>query len=333
MAKNKVCKVQYKFTCFLKENHNTPVFGVQFNPHLQEEKRYVFATVGSNRISIYECLQNGCIRLLQAYADPDCEESFYSCVWTYDTNNMNPLLAAGGARGIIRLISPASMECTKHFKGHGNSINDLKVHPFEADLLLSVSKDHSIRLWNIRTDICIAIFGGVEGHRDEVLCADFHLKGNKIVSSGMDHSLKIWSMENENIQAAIKESHSFNTQAGRSFKTQKQHFPIFTTRDIHRNYVDCVQWFGNFVLSKSCENAIICWKPGKLENATDIGLPKNQYINDCSTTTIHRFEYKESDIWFIRFSMDEDQKIMAVGNQTGKIYVWDLDVDDPSNSK
>lgn len=323
-------KLSYRCSAFYKEDHGHPLFGVSVNSHIKVGDPVIFATVGFNRVTVYEAGNIGpSVKMLQCYADPDPEENFYSCAWSYDPDTCKPILAAGGARGIVRVFSPASMTCVRNFVGHGNAINEVLFHPCDPNLLLSVSKDHALRLWNVKTEHNIAIFGGVEGHRDEVLSAHFNIDGTKIVSAGMDHTLMIWQFDSEPIQTAIALSKTHDTnKTKRGFPTELCHFPDFSTRDIHRNYVDCCRWFGDFVLSKSCENSIVCWKPGGLD--TEERKESGDKVDHNKTAVIQKLEVKDCEIWFVRFSTDSEDKVLALGNTKGKIYTWDLMVCDPS---
>lgn len=318
-------KHPWTFTSTVREFGGHPIFSICFCPYLPLD-RNIFAVTSSNTVSIYECVSNGTIGLDQTFADPDDEEKLYACAWALHGVNKHILLIAAGLKGVIRIIDTSTNEF-KHLKGHSLAINDLKIHPNHTDILLSASKDHSLRLWNLQTDVCIAVFGGVEGHRDEVLSADFHWRAHKMVSCGMDHSLKIWSLEGDDVVRAIKESYKYNhLKAEKQFKPAMVNFPNFTTRDIHRNYVDCVAWFGDLILSKSCENTIVCWKPGNIEQGLDQLLPRDIFLSESTTTFIHHFELKDSEIWFMRFCTD--CRYLVLGNTTGKTYVWDIEKED-----
>jgi polycomb protein EED len=91
------------------------------------------------------------------------------CAWSTDTESQEALLVIGGLKGILRTIVPFKSVYKNALIGHGSSINDLKFHPKRNFLLLSASKDYSLRLWNVKTAVCVAILGGAEGHRDEIL--------------------------------------------------------------------------------------------------------------------------------------------------------------------
>ena len=135
-------------------------------------------------------------------------------------------------------------------------------------------------------------------------------------------------------QAAIKLSYTHVTlKAKKVFPTELCHFPDFSTRDIHRNYVDCCKWFGDFVLSKSCENTIVCWKPGLVNQAETKSIESETdslKLAENKVTVIHKIGFKDCEIWFVRFSLDKYQRVLALGNQVGRTYVWDLDVAEPA---
>lgn len=326
-------KMNYKCTNFIKEDHKQPIFGVQFYQHLidGEEDPLIFGTVGSNRASIYRCGEDcGRINLYQSYADADPEESFYTCTWTCFPDTGDPVFCFAGAKGIIHVLNPVTRQFVVTFQGHGSAINELKTHPLDSFLILSTSKDHTLRLWNIKTDSCVAAFGGVDGHRDEVLGIDFDILGTRIVSCGMDHSLKFWSLETKEIKKTIADSHNYSAEEEKKvFPTLAVHYPEFTTRDVHRNYVDCCVWLGDLVLSKSCDNQVVCWQAkDSIET-----IMNRKHNSDIGVFILHKFDITQCDIWFMRFAVDYQQTILALGNQVGKIYLYDLEYEHPSLSK
>ena len=125
------------------------------------------------------------------------------------------------------------------------------------------------------------------------------------MSSGIDHLLKMWNINKDNVRTAIEQSDKFKQVNIKSFKTELINFPDFATRDVHYNYIDCVRWHNNLILSKSIENKIIQWKPGQLnENIYSISR------SNKNISILHKFQIKNAEVWFVRFCLDYSQKVI-----------------------
>lgn len=228
-----------------------------------------------------------------------------------DEESGDPLLCFAGKLGIVKIINCTTGKSYGTLQGHGNAINQLRVHPHEQRLLLTASRDESLRLWNIESGICIAVFAGDQGHRDEVLCADIHPMANCFISAGMDNSLKIWALDTESVQSAIARSFEHEGPAS-SFKTVFEQFPAFSTRKVHDNYIDYVEWVGNLIISKSISNKLVMWCP-------DVRREKD------AVTVIREFTFEKCNVWFVRAALDDARELLSVGNTAGKLYVWSVD--------
>ncbi|CAG0920478.1 unnamed protein product [Notodromas monacha] len=321
----KPTRIQFRYTSHVKEDHSKAIFGVAFNHHLSPHCDPVFGTVGFNRVSVYKCSKDGSMEPQFVFTDPDAAENYYSISWSYVEEEFVPILAFAGEKGIIRVVYcyPNKPMPIKTFTGHGNAVNEVKFHPTIPALLFSASKDHSVRLWNTKTTALVSIFGGVDGHRDEVLGLDVNTSGTAIVSCGLDHSLKIWRLDVPEVQKAIKASFSYRDRKGKvAFETLSQHYPDFSTREVHHNYVDCVAWHGDTLVSKSCEHDLKFWRPAA----------QNQNNNDV--WLMHEINVRkkkggpQSFIWFVKFGFDFHHRMLALGDGK-RTLIYDLDVEDP----
>lgn len=284
--------------------------------------RDIFVTCTGGAVRVYEARKAKKPMLLQVYYDKDTSETFYSLAVTYNADgNRRWWICVAGNKGVLRVIDMQQGNVIKSLTAHGEAINDLKIHPRDPALVLSASKDESLRLWNLKTGVTVAMFAGLKGHRGEVLFADFDATGRRFASCGIDNSIRLWDIDADSkLVDTIVESHEaakagagggyvYKDKDGKKQKWQMRtsQFPYFVTTKVHKHYVDCIMWVGDLLLSKSVHDRILLWEPGFDREA--IGSPVNNY------TLLEEYTLEGCKVWFIRFGMDRHRRLLACGNE------------------
>ncbi|OAF66357.1 hypothetical protein A3Q56_05924, partial [Intoshia linei] len=159
---------------------------------------------------------------------------------------------------------------------------------------------------------------------------DINYDASLLVTCGLDHCIMLYSLQDQNLidnidkcEMLIKKGKCINQKS--EIYPIVYHFPVNSTRKIHTNYVDCVKFFGKFILSKSIENKIVVWQ---FSDRVDSLLEKLEIRHDEIFTenvfVIKEFLYDNNEIWFIKFDISPNRKMLCTGNHLGKVFIWDL---------
>lgn len=126
-----------------------------------------------------------------------------------------PMMATSSTSGQIALWNLEEKKICGTLMAHNDSIFTLKFMPNEP-LLLTTSSDNSLKLWIFdKLDGNPRLLRYREGHSAPPLCIRYHgSKGDSILSSGEDSSLRIFSTVSETLNVSLGRA-SYNRKASK----------------------------------------------------------------------------------------------------------------------
>lgn len=190
-----------------------------------------------------------------------------SCTWCY-IDQHEPLLAVAGGSGQLKLINAVEGTFFTTLTGHGyGTINDMATHPFYPWIVATASMDKSLRIWDIRRHAnahespTIVICGQATGHCEGVLTVSWHPCGRYIITGGHDQRVCVWTIPDLDDKSKFWQEISSTQRKRSSQEVRTIYYPHFVSSAVHSNFVDCIRFYGDLVMSKAAnESKIVIWK-------------------------------------------------------------------------
>lgn len=325
-----------------------PCYDVEFYPFTMPGVDPVFAVCGDNYTVIGRCVlkKDSTVDVIRWFEHQEPQASttpysYNSIAWS-QADNGDPLLCVAGNLSQIRILNVRTGQRVQTLIGHGDDINDLAVSPIDPTLLASASVDCSVRIWSLlpshaKQPLAAICYG--QGHKDQVLTLAYHRKGRFLLSAGMDTKVNLWVIP-DNIA----------TQAGTD-KPATIHYPHFSTTEVHTDFIDCVEWYNDLILSHAArENHILLWRIDRfssdrldtppvpiptsaaVDSTTPVTVPADSTPNTRSAWGGHfqrllKFDLPHCNMFYLRFSLFHEMgrhPILVAGNERSKAFFWDL---------
>ncbi|KAL2035895.1 hypothetical protein VTO58DRAFT_101813 [Aureobasidium pullulans] len=323
------------------EENNLSIYDVKFCPYLKPDEDPVFAAVAGRKIYICKpvCKSSTSktydLEALRVIEEPDENVSLNSVAWSLDTDTDESLVCvAGSGSKRISIWNVVTGDLVRHLHGHGGDVNDLVISPASPHVLASCSADYSIRVWNLdpryHKQPCAAILSG-EGHRQAILSIDFHENGRWLLSGGQDTLVCLWSVPEISDENAGTDNPTVVV------------YPHFASSGMHSDYVDCVRFWGDLVMSKAStgnnikvkRGEIILWKIEGFSSADDHPpdppMPGQGHLTRSAFggtfLRLLTFDMVAIEPFYMRFGLFKrpgQRPMLVMGNIRARYSFWDL---------
>ena len=211
------------------------------------------------------------------------------------------VLVSGGSFGFLYLIYMEEENKIKELASNNGDILCLKFAPDivleNHSWVLAGYKNGYTILWDLDSCQQIARFRNFnQNPPSDVFGLDWHDSGEFFVASHNDTRVIIWEIDKNDYRK------------GNKGKTLEKTVPLKETFDAHSNYVDCVKFWGDLIITKDVEGNILLWTP---------------YKETIFIVNVYGYEFYEP-IWFVKFTVNSKMESVCLGNDNGEVFVFKL---------
>ncbi|KAI9892183.1 MAG: hypothetical protein M1814_001642 [Vezdaea aestivalis] len=295
-------------------------------------KDAIFAAVGQNQTIVFSPAKDesgkDSIEIIAAFEDEE-DTSLNSCTWAQDQNTGNPLICVSGGVSTIKVLDVYEKKLARTLAGSGEAIQDLATSPLNSMVIASCGMDRDVRIWtldylHIRQPMLLIC----RGHREGVMSIAWHSSGRYLLSGGKDNTINLW---------VIPELP--DTTAGRDSIPVLQ-YPHFSTSAIHSDWIDCLMFHHDLIISKAARAPIIVlWMingfnskqpvPDKYCAPTDReAQTRSAFAQEVCFQRLLQFKIPETNYYWMRFGLFHHaakHPLLVMGNSVGRLFFWDLE--------
>lgn len=239
-------KLDYELFKSLDIEHHEAKRSVPFVSMLENGKDTVIFTAYSSRIDIRILQSDGDIKFVQTWPLADNE-----IITWFDTKRIqwHMRFSAGTSTGIVYVFEVISSNRVI-FKNHSDQITSVKFHPLnDNDTILTISKDWSIRLFDIEEEVQLAIYQDPFNFWISGMHIAWHHKGHMFLSTcdrGGQDLIQFWYVPEHEYHHPFSELEevSVEEEKERNSSHSSDSNDPWSLQEIHKP--DCLSYFREY---------------------------------------------------------------------------------------